>query len=234
MVDTFRGQLRVRKWPKKRGTSKNPLVVRQNDWFRDMNRLLKFAAPRQQVVAIETTKRSGLYPRDLLMMAASEGLFDIQEPGVGIIRKRRFGVQKVAFQGIRTSLLANVPVPANVATPLTWTLPSIDTSGMWDVSAPDFLTVPENVDIMEFSGGYDFTGGVATDTAMWVQGPGGIVICRDDRRGTFNSRGTFSSGPLIVTPGDQYRFFAFSQLANTVRKTSNTYFAASIGQALVA
>ena len=234
MVDTFRGQLRVRKWPKKRGTSKNPLVVRQNEWFRDMNRLLKFAAPRQQRVAIEATKRSGLYPRDLLMMSASEGLFDIQEPGVGIIRKRRFGVQKVAFQGVRTSLLANVPVAAATSVSLTWTLPSIDTSGMWDISAPKFLTIPENVDIVEFSGGYAFTGGVATDTFMSVQRSDGLILARDDRRGTFNSRGTFTTGPLNVVAGEQYEFIAFSTLANTVLRSSITWFTASIGQALVA
>lgn len=234
MVDTFRGQLRVRKWPKKRGTSKNPLVVRQNEWFRDMNRLLKFAAPRQQRVAIETTKRSGLYPRDLLMMAASEGLFDIQEPEVGIIQKRRFGVQKVAFQGVRLPLAANQSIPANTPTAVIWGLPLMDTAGMWSSASPTLLTIPENVDIVEFTGGYDFTGGVVANVAVWVELVGSSPWGRTDQPAQFNARSSLTTGPIPVTPGQPWRMMAFSSLANTLRVIPTTYFGASIGQALVA
>lgn len=72
MVDTVRGVLRVRKWPKKRGTPRSALQRWWNDWFRQANKLAKYADGMTQARAIEMTKGSGLYPRDV-MLAAMRG-----------------------------------------------------------------------------------------------------------------------------------------------------------------
>ena len=66
---THRGILVVAKWPKKRGTPKSALQRWWNDWFTQANKLAKYADPMSQVRAIDMTKGTGLYPRDILLKA---------------------------------------------------------------------------------------------------------------------------------------------------------------------
>ncbi len=75
MIDTVRGVIRVRKWPKKRGTPKSPKQRFWNDWFSQANKLAKYADPMSQVRAIEMTKGTGQYPRDVLLMAMRGSLY---------------------------------------------------------------------------------------------------------------------------------------------------------------
>jgi len=75
MVDVFRGQLRIRKWPAKRGPPKSAKQAFWVDWFRQANFLAKYADPILQVRAMEMAKNSGLYPRDLHLAAMRGRLF---------------------------------------------------------------------------------------------------------------------------------------------------------------
>ncbi len=79
MVDTVRGVLRVRAWPKKRGTPKSELQRWWIDWFRQANKLAKYADPMSQARAIEITKDSGMYPRDVLLSAMRGRLYYWQD-----------------------------------------------------------------------------------------------------------------------------------------------------------
>ena len=75
MIDTVRGVLRVRKWPKKRGTPKSALQRWWIDWFTQANLLAKYADGLSQAGAIALTKGSGLYPRDVLLAAMRGRLY---------------------------------------------------------------------------------------------------------------------------------------------------------------
>lgn len=75
MVDVCRGVLRVRKWPRKRGTPKSALQRWWNDWFRQGNLLAKYADAASQTRAIEITAGSGMYPRDYLLKAMRGRLY---------------------------------------------------------------------------------------------------------------------------------------------------------------
>ena len=75
MVDTVRGVLRVRKWPKKRGTPKSELQRYWIDWFKQANLLAKYADGMAQARAIAMTKGSGLYPRDIMLKAMRGRLY---------------------------------------------------------------------------------------------------------------------------------------------------------------
>ena len=75
MVDTVRGVLRVRKWPKKYGKPRSALQAWWIDWFKQANLLAKYADPMSQRRAIELTKGSGLYPRDVLLQAMRGRLY---------------------------------------------------------------------------------------------------------------------------------------------------------------
>ncbi len=75
MVDTVRGVLRIRKWPKKRGTPKSALQLWWIDWFRQANKLAKYADAMSMRLAIKYTAGTGIYPRDLLLKAMRGRLY---------------------------------------------------------------------------------------------------------------------------------------------------------------
>ncbi len=75
MIDTVRGVLRVRKWPRKYGKPRSALQAYWVDWFKQANLLAKYADAMSQRRAIEMTKGSGLYPRDVLLKAMRGRLY---------------------------------------------------------------------------------------------------------------------------------------------------------------
>lgn len=76
MIDSVRGTLRVRKWPKKRGPPKSAKQAWWVDWFVQANRLAKYADGASMARSIAMTKGSGLYPRDVLLMAMRGRLYN--------------------------------------------------------------------------------------------------------------------------------------------------------------
>jgi len=75
MVDTVRGVIRVRAWPKKYGHARSALQQKWIDWFTQANRLAKYADPKTQDWAREVTKGTGLYPRDVILKLMRGRLF---------------------------------------------------------------------------------------------------------------------------------------------------------------
>ena len=75
MVDVVRGVLRVRKWPKKYGKPRSALQKFWVDWFTQANRLAKYVDGITAARAIEMTKGSGLYPRDVILQAMRGRLY---------------------------------------------------------------------------------------------------------------------------------------------------------------
>lgn len=80
MIDSFRGVLRIRKWPKKRGPPRSARQAFWVDWFRQANRLAKYVDGMSMARAIAMTKGSGLYPRDVLLMAMRGRLYNWTTP----------------------------------------------------------------------------------------------------------------------------------------------------------
>ncbi len=75
MVDTVRGVLRVRKWPKKRGTPTSESQLWWIDWFRQANKLAKYIDAASMRRAIELTAGTGKYPRDIILQAMRGRLY---------------------------------------------------------------------------------------------------------------------------------------------------------------
>jgi len=75
MVDVTRNVLRVRAWPKKRGRPKSALQLYWVDWFRQANALAKLADNYTLARAIELTKNTGWYPRDIILKAMAGRLY---------------------------------------------------------------------------------------------------------------------------------------------------------------
>ena len=75
VIDTVRGVLRVRKWPRKRPGPRTAIERWWTDWFVQANLLAKYADGMSQARAIQMTKGSGMYPRDVLLKAMRGRLY---------------------------------------------------------------------------------------------------------------------------------------------------------------
>lgn len=69
MMDTCRGVLRVRKWPKPRGKPRNENEAYWQEWFREAQICAKYAPAQDIIAAREATKGTVWKPRDLQMKA---------------------------------------------------------------------------------------------------------------------------------------------------------------------
>ena len=199
------GQLLIRSWPRKRGPSKSAAVRRQVAWFKDANRLAKHCAASQQVSAIEMTKGTGLYPRDLLLKCMSAGIIVPVTADGRELQFRRPRVEPVEFQGFSLALTANWTIGVGPTGAPDWPLPLRDTAAFWDVAQPDRITIPPGVTTMVF-----FLGG--NSPAVWngnlvgiIEEVGGTVYARTDNTGTSQHSLTVSSGPIPVVAGEQYK-----------------------------
>ncbi|MEE8539999.1 MAG: hypothetical protein V3S54_09285 [Woeseiaceae bacterium] len=76
MIYVNRGALIAAWWPKKRGRPKSLITQEQNEWFRQANLLAKYADGQAQWMAIEVSKGSPWYPRDLHVSAMKGRLFE--------------------------------------------------------------------------------------------------------------------------------------------------------------
>lgn len=81
IVDTYRGQIRVRSWPRKQTAAERAKKRDREEWFRQANILTKYVIPEQAIIAIEATRGTPFMPRDLLVMAMAGRVFGYREPG---------------------------------------------------------------------------------------------------------------------------------------------------------
>lgn len=204
MVDTFRGTIRIRKWPRKRGPSKNPKVREQNEWFKAVNRITRVAAPSQQRLAIEITKKSGLYPRDLLMRTISGGVFAVPTVTGTLIQPWHRSVVLAGFQGARLTRTTNQSIIAAGLTVLIWQTPEIDTAGMWDIASPSLLTVPLGINLIEFTSGQQIDSGNGQGDVR-IEDTASVIYGLRTFAANINGWATMTTGPIIVVPGQQFR-----------------------------
>ena len=80
MVDTVRGSLRVRRWPKKKSAATLEKMRFNMDRFRQAQQLAKYAPDVLQISARDAVKGTPLYPRDIMTMAMYGRLYAFTTP----------------------------------------------------------------------------------------------------------------------------------------------------------
>lgn len=209
IVDTYRGQTRVRSWPRPTGTPASEQVRDQNAWFKAVNQLAMRADPSQMKLAIESVRNTGLYPRDLIVRAIGQGLIDIiDETGRLITYRQRFW-SPIMFQGAIIRPTSPITPGVNVWTGLSWPPPLIDTASFWDPAEPTRLTIPDHIEIVEV---YCCIKQNASASALLA-----TRIVRNDTVDVAWSQATssgtvgdhVSTGPLPVVQGDYFEVFTF-------------------------
>jgi hypothetical protein len=79
--DNGRGTLIAQAWPKKRKRPLHPHTAEQSAKFGKIVRLTKYVHPDQFIAAMSLTKRTGLYPRDILVKAMFGKIVALHTPG---------------------------------------------------------------------------------------------------------------------------------------------------------
>lgn len=231
MLDSSRGVPRMRVWPKKRGKNLPAITAQNNAIFTERNRLAKYAASQLIIAAMETTKGTGLYPRDLLMRAMATGLYDVEKPDLTFYTHRRDRIDFMPFQGFILQLIANQFIGTNVSKAPIWPLPVRDTAQFFNAGAPTLITVPIGVTVMEFFSGHASAfsnGGRMLET---LHQNGGAAIKYDNRQTSGTGGMAMSSGPIVVAAGDQIEVRFFMSSGGTINGTPQTFFAGQILEA---
>lgn len=233
IVDTWRGTIRIRKWPGKRKKKPTPRQQLWIDWFTEANRLAKHAPASQQIIAMNAAKGTGKYPRDLLVQAMGSGFFDLIEPDGTVITKRWPFLEEVMYQGAITDLQADLAIPGGLAVAIQWPLPVIDTANFWSAAEPDRFTIPTGVEYVQFTFNFAATVGVAGSLFFWVEKvtPFTERIVIQSSSSMFD--GSLTSGPQKVDAGDQFTANIFSANARTLKGTPETKFSIEAKQVVI-
>ncbi len=223
IVDTYRGQMRMRAWPRKTGTPKSAEVRRQNKWFKEANDLAKRLEPTQQALAIAMTKGTGLYPRDLLLHQMSGGMYDIiDEDGVNIQTRQSFR-ETVMFQGVICQLTANQTLPIGLTLPINWPLPVLDTAAFWDVASPGRFTIPAGFNVVSLTAGWKATASQAGQVTSPQIRKNGAKLADMACNIQGVAAGQPSTGPIKVVAGDFFEFGIFVAIAATAQGDQTTF-----------
>lgn len=228
MVDTFRGQVRLRAWPRKRGKSKSEAVLAQQDWFAQARRAIKFIDGRTMNTAIQGAKGSGLYPADIIMSALRFGLFDIEFTDGSIATVPPQKLERIVFQGARVDRDSPQGLSSGGWRVITWTQPVLQNPVMWTVGAPDWLVVPENVTVIAFSFTFRTTTGALGFMFAQIEREDGVVVAQGGFENGGGKGGTIATGPLNVIAGQRYRCRLFPESNQTLDGTPATSFTAVI------
>lgn len=227
MVDTINGRVRVRAWPKKRGPNVPPQVRIQNERFTAAQRLARSAKGIVMNRFMDATKKTGLYPRDLFTKLCLAPPIAVElEDGRTIVFGRP-QLEACMFQGFRLQRTSGGVLQNNISTPITWDDPIIDTAAFWDISAPGVVTIPEGVQVMEFTGGIRSATVDPDPWALFIRRASPDPVTQALQYNSNQQGLTVTSGPIIVAPGEQWSLFS---LAPTGRSfdVDGTFFTGTI------
>lgn len=230
VVDSVRGSLRVRAWPKKRGTSKSAAVRKQNEWFKGANALARFAASSQQREAIRLTKNSGLYPRDLMMRAMAGNLVDQLDMGDRIVRKGKVEVTPVKFQGVSIIKTSPQSLPSGGNITIIWDLPEVDTGAFWDVANPTRLVIPAKVSLVRLDVCIEAETGSSSKLRMGLR-KNQVPICRLETGTDFTVGGTMSVPAIRVEEGDFFDVTCLAEASKQLGVDGRTRFGLNVLEA---
>ncbi len=231
MVDTYRGQIRVRAWPRKRGPPKSEKVRRQNTWFKEANELAKVIEPTQQNLAIAMTLGTGLYPRDLILKQMSGGMYElITDDGQVIPARKRFRGPKV-FQGLILQLTANAVLTINIVNTIVWPLPVLDTDGFWNAGDPTKITIPAGIDVVTLAAAWRGIASAGVHRQISLINHNGVITTATDWTADGNPAGGTVRGALVVAEGDTFDFGILCSKAASARGDEGTFFTLTVLQA---
>jgi len=223
IIDTYRGQFRIRKWPRKVGAAKSGKLAEIQRRFKEASNTIKYADPNQVAQAIRTSANTGIYPRDLLGHAIMVGMADFIDENGQLITIWRPFLERVMFQGCRINRNTNQTIAAATITAISFNNPIIQTVPIWNIAAPTRFVVPNGVTQIEMKGGIRGNS-VITNTSQltWRKNGGtfwGEVTCDNDSTPAMQ----VETGPLNVIAGDYFELLYFGATAQQIAGVERTF-----------
>lgn len=228
VVDTFRGQYRVRKWPPKRGTPTDPVQLQRIERFASANRLAKFVNGNFWQKAITMTNGTGLYPRDLLVQAMTTGLYDIVEPDGRLLTQKVWRLEMAEWQGVTLEKSSNQAYTASAAAVVVWNNPQVMTWPLWDAALPNRITIPANISMVELTASVRCNTAVAGFTQLSIRKNGSTLLASTNATSGAAPARQCTTGPIAVTNGDWFDVLYQGANANTIEAVDRTFFACTI------
>jgi len=228
VVDTFRGQYRVKAWPKKRGPTSDPIQQQRIDRFANANRLAKFIAGPWWIKAQKLAKGTGLYPRDILVQAMTAGAWDLAMHDGTLVTQKRWELNQVSFQGCVLQKTATQSILANTETPINWDGATIQTWPFFDAAFPQRLTVPSNVARVRLSAGIRSVASVTSPHFIIIRQTGTTLRAAQSVAYTGAVNLTTQTAVIDVTAGNWFDCRVFWGGAGTFSAVSQCYFQAEI------
>jgi hypothetical protein len=196
-----RGRWLTRRWPRKRHTPKSLYVQRQNQWFKEICALLKYAPGEEWEKAIEIAFHSGLYPKDILTSAAAGNMYDIYLEDGSEIQKYVPKVEEHVFTGCRLWRTTAQSIPANTWTAIQYQQALIDTSGFFDLSNPSRITIPTGVNVIEITAGVWLPNVSTANVQARIISSGGVVYAQTANMGMNEQRWQITAPAFATGPG---------------------------------
>jgi len=228
MVDTVRGKVRVRAWPKKRGRPKSAAVRSQNKWFKSATQIMNQVDPSQMKIAIEAAKGTGFYPRDLLMNAISGGIIEVVFPDGVVLTSSQYFLEDVVFQGARVVRTSNLTIPNATLFTVDFESPILQTTPIWDAGNPERLTVPVGVSVVSVESGLQ---SLVNQSGLWVHQIEDQTGVRYTGAGSefFGFRNIYAStGPIPVVAGDYFVVKTFTVGARQLTAGPGVFFSMTL------
>lgn len=199
-----------------------------NAWFADAMRKLKFANGHEIDKAITLSKGTGLYPRDVQMMAMTGGLFAIPTESGAVLQHKRVGLYEVSFQGAYTEFATPQTLPGSPISSIVWPLPLINTIGAFDPGQPTRFTIPDGVNIVRLSTGLSIPGGLSFRMFLAIRKNGTTSVAQIDYNGSDNRSAAVVSGPIPVVTGDYFEVLYFCNKSTTYQPGPTCHFALEV------
>jgi len=228
ILDTFRGQYRMRSWPKKRGTPTDPVQLSRIERFAQANRMAKYINGNFWVLAHRVTKGSGLYPRDVLVQAMLAGQYDIAHADGHLITYKEFFLEKAVFQGCTVQRNTGQAIAASGNRVITWESPIIQTVPIWNAATPTRLVVPTGVNIIRLHLGVTSAAAVNGSQICFIQNQSGVIVAASSLTQNAGVNQTTDSAPIQVVAGNWFEAYVFWGAAGTLNANARTTFSMEI------
>lgn len=228
VVDTWKGQYRVRKWPAKRGFPKDPIQASRVNRFADANRLAKFVNGNFWNLAHRLAQGTGLYPRDFLVQAMLTGHADVAREDGSLITYKEFFLEEAMFQGCTVQRTSGQVITSGGNRVITWQLPIIQTVPIWSAGAPTRLTVPTNVNIVTMKASIASLAAVNGAQIIFIQNQAGVLVAATTVTQNAGVNSQCDSGPIYVSPGDWFECYVFWGANGTVAANPRSHFSMTI------
>lgn len=231
IVDTFRGQIRVRSWPRKQSAATKRKNANRIKWFKAAREMAKYAEPGQIILSKDATKGTGLYPADLQLMAAAGTLIPRIAADPIDYTTWQPRIEPVSFQGIRAPLAADQANAAGANNPLIWGLPIFQTTAFWAPGLPTRFTIPAGITKINLTAGYLLVAEAGGDYQITIR-KNGTTGWAANRHASASTRVvSVTTGPVLAVATDYWEADIFTAAAATARVHTSTFFALEVLEA---